>query len=660
MKIKKLKKVLAGMLSAAMVMSTMAVTAFAAGPDTIDTGRKGSLTIHKYTEGSVAGRIGTGTTADEANLPEGAEPLAGAGFTIYKVADVNDLTNYYSTNPTDLPNVNNYVENGAIKAQYADDQVGNEVITGTDGIARFEDLALGFYVVVETTTPDLVTDPMDPFIVSVPMTTVDGDSWLYDVHVYPKNGTTTGEVTLEKKGEDNTSLAGVTFKLEKKNDDGTWSEITKAAGAAGDNTGAALNLVTDNNGKIKVSGLSQGTYRFTEVSLGDSEANGGYILDKNKSYEFTVGHDGNITVSGASGTTITVNNEKPDMEKEVQDRETSEWVNESDYNVGDIIPYKITVNVPANITELKEFVLTDTPTNLTDNVNSIKIKCDEIEIAANAYSAAKEGDDGFKITFNTANMSAYADKELVITYNAVLKESAVTTTAGNPNTATLKYSNEILSGTTPGNPSGTPGSAEIKDNAVVYTFKINVKKTDGSNNPLKDVMFDLYKEAAQDTPDAALGTSDNGLDKTKYWLKVASDLTTNESGEVSVSGLANGIYYLVETKTNEGYNLLKAPVEVTLNIEYVTSMSESWQWEKIEGIWTLVKHEITASSTTFNSKTDAETVYNDNVTTIVNKKGFQLPTTGGAGTLLASLIGILLMGGGAFVFISSRKKKKAE
>ena len=54
MKIKKLKKVLAGMLSAAMVMSTMAVTAFAAGPDTIDTGRKGSLTIHKYTEGSVA------------------------------------------------------------------------------------------------------------------------------------------------------------------------------------------------------------------------------------------------------------------------------------------------------------------------------------------------------------------------------------------------------------------------------------------------------------------------------------------------------------------------------------------------------------------------------------------------------------------------------
>lgn len=377
-----------------------------------------------------------------------AEALAGAGFTIYKVADVEELTQYYSTNPTNLPSVGEYVENGAIKTQYAEDQVGDEVITGTDGIAEFEDLELGFYVVVETTTPDLVTDPMDPFIVSVPMTTVDGDSWLYDVHVYPKNGTTTGEVTLEKQGEDNTPLAGVTFKLEKKNDDSTWSEITNAASPEGDNTGDALDLVTGSNGKIEVSGLSQGIYRFTEESLGDSPENGGYILDLNKTYEFTVGADGSITVPGAEGATITVKNEKPDMEKEVQDRESSDWQHDSDYNVGDTIPYMITVDVPANITELKEFVLTDTPTNLVDDVESIEIKCDNTSINADAYSVEKAG-DGFKITFKTATMGAYADKELVITYNAVLQETAVTTTSGNPNTASLEYSNQILPGTTP-------------------------------------------------------------------------------------------------------------------------------------------------------------------------------------------------------------------
>lgn len=658
MKIKKLKKVMAGILSAAMVMSTMAVTAFAAGPDTIDTGRKGSLTIHKYTEGTEEGTVGTGTTADATNLPEGAEALAGAGFTIYKVADVEELTQYYSTNPTNLPSVGEYVENGAIKTQYAEDQVGDEVITGTDGIAEFEDLELGFYVVVETTTPDLVTDPMDPFIVSVPMTTVDGDSWLYDVHVYPKNGTTTGEVTLEKQGEDNTPLAGVTFKLEKKNDDSTWSEITNAASPEGDNTGDALDLVTGSNGKIEVSGLSQGIYRFTEESLGDSPENGGYILDLNKTYEFTVGADGSITVPGAEGATITVKNEKPDMEKEVQDRESSDWQHDSDYNVGDTIPYMITVDVPANITELKEFVLTDTPTNLVDDVESIEIKCDNTSINADAYSVEKAG-DGFKITFKTATMGAYADKELVITYNAVLQETAVTTTSGNPNTASLEYSNQILPGTTPGHPAGEPEKAEIEDHAVVYTFKLSVLKTDAADNPLQGVKFDLYKEVSEGTDGAESGNSDNGLDKEKFWKKVAADLTTGSDGKISKGGLANGTYYLVETKTNDGYNLLKAPVKVDLSIEYTTSFTEVKAWEKIDGVWTLVKHEINVEETTF-SGNDKETPLDGNLTTtVINKKGFQLPITGGAGTLLASLIGILLMGGGAFVFVSSRKKKNA-
>ena len=83
------------------------------------------------------------------------------------------------------------------------------------------------------------------------------------------------------------------------------------------------------------------------------------------------------------------------------------------------------------------------------------------------------------------------------------------------------------------------------------------------------------------------------------------------------------------------------------------------EWEKIDGVWTLVKHEINVEETTF-SGNDKETPLDGNLTTtVINKKGFQLPVTGGAGTLLASLIGILLMGGGAFVFVSSRKKKNA-
>ena len=101
----------------------------------------------------------------------------------------------------------------------------SEVKTNANGIAKFENLALGFYVVIETSTPDKVTTPAAPFLVSIPMTTVDGDDWLYDVHVYPKNKTTYGGVTLEKQGKDGANLQGVTFVLQKQNGD-TWTNVT--------------------------------------------------------------------------------------------------------------------------------------------------------------------------------------------------------------------------------------------------------------------------------------------------------------------------------------------------------------------------------------------------------------------------------------------------
>ena len=182
---KKFKKLLAGLLAGAMMLGSMSATAFAAQtttPATIDTTKKGSLTIHKYEyNGNDTTHKGTGSEND--TVPEGAKPLAGAGFTIYKVAGVDELTSYYSTNPTELPNKNTYVENGKIKSAYSSKKVGEEVKTGADGTATFTELELGFYVVIETSTPDKVTTPADPFLVSIPMTTAEGDNWLYDVHV---------------------------------------------------------------------------------------------------------------------------------------------------------------------------------------------------------------------------------------------------------------------------------------------------------------------------------------------------------------------------------------------------------------------------------------------------------------------------------------------
>ena len=586
---KKFKKLLAGLLAGAMMLGSMSATAFAAEETntpkmtaaTIDTSLKGSLTIHKYEYNGNSGKTGTGETSDESNVPSDAKPLEGAGFTIYKVADVKELTSYYSTNPTTLPSVNDYVETGKIKQKYENTKV-KEKITKADGTATFTNLELGFYVVIETTTPDKVTTPAAPFLVSIPMTTAKGDNWLYDVHVYPKNKTTYGGVTLVKQGKDDALLKGVTFVLQKQNGD-TWTNVT-----TNESTGARLNLVTETDGKITVDGLSQGTYRFIETDRG---GNDGYIMDGATAYQFTVNADGTIkygTNEPAANITLPVTNEKPDMTKQVKDRtkEPETWKQETDYNVGDMVPYKITVDVPSNITKLKEFTLTDTPKNLDDKVDTVKVTCNDADVAAEAYSVAKDGEHGFKITFVTKEMAAYAEQQLVITYNAELLSSAVTTTDGNTNSAKLEYSNKILPGqddpdnpNKPENPDTKPGKDYIENTTTVYTFGLQVvkkaEKADGA--PLEGVQFDLYKEVPAGTDNAIPDDAAKalGLDSNKTWLKInEAPLTTDENGKVSQSGLANGTYYLVETKTktNEGYNLLKAPVKVELNIDYVRNM----------------------------------------------------------------------------------------
>lgn len=435
----------------------------------------------------------------------------------------------------------------------------------------------------------------------------------------------------------------------------SWVNVTK-----NENTGDDLTLKTDKDGRITVEGLSQGKYRFIETDRG---TNNGYIMDGATVYEFTVTADGKIVYDGKTENNIiiTVKNEKPDMTKQVKERDKDNWKQDADYNVGDMVPYKITIDVPSNITNLKEFTLTDTPTNLDDK--EVSLQCEGSDVDLNAYSVAKEGEHGFKITFTTENMASYAGKQIVVTYNAELLGGAVTTINGNQNTAKLEYSNKILPGqddkdnpNRPENPDIKPGKDSIEDSAVVYTFKLQIlkkaEKADGT--PLQDVEFDLYKEVSKETINAITGAKAKnvGLDSEKYWLKINTDpLKTDENGEVSQSGLANGTYYLVETKTNKNYNLLKEPVKVELNIVYTTTTKTEWVTDE-NGVKTLVKNEIT--KTEFKEGSDTST--GTHTETIINKKGFTLPITGGMGTVLFSIAGFALMAGAAFVLLKGRRK----
>ena len=253
-----------------------------------------------------------------------------------------------------------------------------------------------------------------------------------------------------------------------------------------------------------------------------------------------------------------------------------------------------------------------------------------------------------------------------VTFNTVLNANASVGSAGNLNTGELDYSNAIYPTEDPSNPNDDkePGKDVITDQAIVYTFALGVEKVDGSTRtPLANVTFDLYsyegeEEVTEDilkSSGTPISVAQTGAGVGHYVVDGAGNatLTTDAEGNIVVNGLKNGNYYLVETKTNDGYNLLSKPVKVEINVVYTTTTTTVTNTNE-DGITTI----------TTTVKTDTFTGGENNTGTykiqVQNNKGFQLPTTGGAGTLLASLIGILLMGGGAFVFISSRKKKKAE
>lgn len=658
---KKAKRFLTGLLSAALALSLCAMPAMAADngetpattpPQDVWTQDTGSITIHKYEYNGQVKPNSTGEENDVDKLPEGATALKGATFSIYQVMDRAALRNYYDgTDGQTKVTVDTYLNEteDAIKPDQSYSKVFATDTTDEDGIASFTELPLGLYVVVETGTPDKVTSPVKPFLVSVPMTKASSlNEWLYDIHVYPKNGTTYGEVKIVKTGRVGSGtpnkLSGVTFTLEKWNEtDGKWNLVT-----ASDKDGKEFNLTTDTNGEISVSGLSQGKYRFIEQSI---EGKNTYIIDQTP-IEFEVNKKGEIGYNGETKAafSISVINESPDVEKNVI--KGDELKTDTDYSIGDEVPYQITVTVPKNITKLTTFTVSDTPNHLKYNNNAV-LTCNGAPVDEGVYTIATEGEgvpvNGFKITFTPSQMEKYAGQKIIIKYTATLQSDADQTTAGNWNDVSLVYGSKI------GVDGKEGGQKEIHDSTFVYTFKVKVHKiADDTNKGLENVEFDLYKKDENGKVTGADAKA-LGLDPNEKWTKVnEAPLKTNKEGYVEQGGLANGEYYLVETKTASGYNLLKAPVKVTLSIQETTTWTDTYIYDESGN---MLKHTVDKKTTTF--KDGDEVSDGVHTITVVNRKGFDLPTTGGFGTLLFSGIGVLLVVAGVGVLLSLKKKNRA-
>lgn len=729
---KKAKRFLTGLLSAALALSLCAMPAMAedaAGatpgttPNPVWTQDTGSITIHKYEWNDDTRGPATGEAEDAGSLPsndkgETPTPLAGATFTVYQVKSADELKDYYDGKVVTWPTSwTEYAEKDTATGGYklkSDvtvtlTKVGSET-TDTSGVVKFEELPLGLYLVLETETPDSVRTACEPFFVSVPMTKVSGDTkggltdWLYDVHVFPKNSTAYGQAVLQKVGkqsgtdEEVLTMQGYKFKLYKKNDDGAWTWIERKPANGVDNAGEWLDadnktgvLTTGAEGKISVSGLTKGVYAFVETEV---NANDGYILDSGIAYVFKIDDNGDMVAAteadvvneiypenatsfdftAFNATEVKVKNYKPDFKKEITGKK------DADYGIGDDVPYTLTVNVPENVAKLKTFTVSDEMNSDQLVVNDdILVKGKAGDAAETTFTAGTEytltktnADDksGFTIAFNTKEIAAYAGGTITITYTAKLQDGASVGAVGNVNSADLKYSKKTDIKTTEEDP-----PYDIHDEAVVYTFKTGIlKKGDSADGePLENVEFTLYKKVdpkKDKINEAGTAVTFMGADKTiltpaeakakklnvtdgenePKWFAVMP-LKTGKDGKAVANGLPNGEYKLVETKTHEGYNLLTEPVDANLTLDYTTKWDDTKTFDETGK---LIKHDY---NTTKVMNGDTEYKYAEIV--IINRKGFNLPTTGGFGTLLFSGIGVLLVVAGVGVLLSLKKKNRA-
>lgn len=679
---KKFKKMLAGLLGAAMVLTSFGTPAWADGAarpnlPTIDTTQKGTLTINKY----------EGTDENTSN----DKPLAGVEFTIWKVADieqdtspssnvgfkfvpVSTLTSLtaedFKSDKTDADkytkeiydkvlaklNKNKKVEDGTLDgAKKATTKIDD---TTGKASAKFTDLDLGLYLVQETKAPSQIVNKTANFLVSVPMTNEAGKAWNYDVVAEPKNAAVYAGINLIKEGTtikadgtlDTVNLAGVTFVLQSRptgsDDSVTWTNVGS--------------YTTGSDGTINVNDLAPNDYRFIETGLGE---NNGYILN-GKPYEFTVQNDGKIKVDSKEPTdiaTITADNEKPDLKKEVKNGNTYE--NAADASIGDMVEWKVSASVPSNVDQLEKYSITDKMSsaltwveaeaalNITYKSNGTPVNAETTDYTLIKPTDNQEG-GSWTIEFTEAGKKKLKTNNISsieVTFKTKLNEKANIGSAGNLNDAQLDYSNAIypLVDSTNPNDGKKPGEDHIKDQAKVYSFAIDMTKVDGNNTAtkLEGVYFDLYKYSGTVTEPTESDLKGSGK-------KInTTDLVTDINGKITVKGLENGNYYLVETKAAAGgYNLLKAPVKVVIAQEYSV--------EKKTTVTKDAEGNVTSTTTVVNKTFTGGDENNAGTysVTIENRKGFTLPKTGDIGTAMFLIIGIGGMLAAVYIMLRGRKR----
>lgn len=235
-------------------------------------------------------------------------------------------------------------------------------------------------------------------------------------------------------------------------------------------------------------------------------------------------------------------------------------------------------------------------------------------------------DAGKRVVAGAVENGVFSDYEVRVYFNAYIDEDA---SAGEmiPNQAILEYINYV-----------NYYSYAYSDTPMVYTCGIMVYKHDAAdeNVPLSDAKFKLARLATQAEIDAGLSDpmvingetvnvvyvsfyTKSEMTQEEFWAEKSLSVTSDAAGFATLYGIADGAYYLIETKAPAGYNLLSEPIPVNVNSQTPY----------------LVKY-------------------------VANSSNLEFPPTGGIGTTIFMVGGAILIGAAIVILILNRKKEDAE
>ena len=642
-----IKKATVAALTAVMIFAPI-VNVKASSSDVIDTSKTGSITIHKYdmTAAKQGGvnldnftSTGKQDTAAEAALEKYA--IKGVEFSYLRVGDVeqqseNGKIQMIYELPTALQQILGLASSDAAKTEgsktYFTSQIINDKLaqaledntatkdkleaymgqngtamdeTNANGVTSKDKLPLGLYLIVETKAPENVTYTTNPWFVQLPSTDSNGDDWFYDVICYPKNET--GNPTLDKRVRNNPDQDNVT---------------TANADRLADFTSA------------------RNEYRYQST----------------------------VTVSKAETLDYQFISKLPHI--------TSSTTYLSTYTFNDTMEKGMTYGKDAVIAIYENKDAAD-----STNVNNVN-KSGALAVWKSSdtdpkFTATygKSGDDPtMKIEMTKAGLSElnkkYSDKYIVAYYTAKVNtdDSVVLGDKGNPNDVSLTWKR-----------TSTNYYDILKDKCIVYSYGYDLTKkfSDSKGDPTK-VKFvvqnktdNYYLVARADRAGVYQVTGKSATEADATQFSPASD------GKLVINGIEADEYGFTETHSDAGYSLLKKEVIVKItetkaditpteaNITGIQSKSDTDSTAN-DGVpnGAVLKNDVTvqttaASATVDNTKatmTKQDESNNAYVNMeITNQKQFMLPMTGGAGSYLLIIAGVVAAGCGMMIL---RKNKK--